>query len=260
MLGAVAGPTIAAVLLFHGWAPASLILWTFVPGTFAAAAVFFLVRERAASSVDGKPIARRPVRLPRRYVAFLAAVFVFGLGDFSRTFLILLCAAWLQMIGWQPAGAFTLSVLVYAAHNAIGAAVAYPLGRAADGRSKLGLLAAGYALGVVANGSLALGAGAGGWLLGAVVLSGIYIAAEETLEKAGAAAFLPRESRSLGLGLLAGVNAAGDMASSIYVGLLLDAGRPELAFGIAAGCGAVGAACMALVARSFKTEPATIGP
>ncbi|OGL15973.1 MAG: hypothetical protein A3K12_15980 [Candidatus Rokubacteria bacterium RIFCSPLOWO2_12_FULL_71_19] len=74
----------------------------------------------------------------------------------------------------------------------------------------------------------------------AFLLSGVYIAVEETLEKAAAAELLPAELRSLGFGLLASANAVGDMVSSLYVGALLQAGRPGRAFGIAAGVGLLG--------------------
>jgi hypothetical protein len=56
------------------------------------------------------------------------------------------------------------------------------------------------------------------WLIGVFILSGSYIAVEETLEKAVAAEMLSRELRSLGFGLLAFANAGGDMMSSLYVG------------------------------------------
>jgi MFS family permease len=77
-------------------------------------------------------------------------------------------------------------------------------------------------------------------LLPAVVLSGIYIAVEETLEKAVAAEQLPSQYRSLGFGILAGVNSVGDMVSSIYVGYLLEHWSAAWALGVAAGFGALG--------------------
>ncbi len=60
-----------------------------------------------------------------------------------------------------------------------------------------------------------------------------------------AAELLPRELRSLGFGILACVNAVGDMASSLYVGALLERDSAPLAFGIAAGMGLVGVIWMA---------------
>jgi MFS family permease len=87
------------------------------------------------------------------------------------------------------------------------------------------------------------------WLVVAIVLSGVYIAVEETLEKAVAAELLPRERRSLGFGILACGNAVGDMVSSLYVGLLLEAGYTTLAFSIAAGIGAMGIGWMLWLVR-----------
>lgn len=93
------------------------------------------------------------------------------------------------------------------------------------------------------------------WLVVAILMSGIYIAAEETLEKAAAAEDLPRvvprrwphrELRSLGFGILARVNAVGDMVSSLYVGFLLQAEHGSLAFSLAAGFGLLGVVWLAV--------------
>jgi MFS family permease len=89
----------------------------------------------------------------------------------------------------------------------------------------------------------------------AILLSGIYIAAEETLEKAAAAEFLPRDLRSLGFGILACVNAVGDMVSSLYVGFLLEAKQAGLAFGIAASAGALGVLWIACILRTRRRPP-----
>lgn len=102
---------------------------------------------------------------------------------------------------------------------------------------------------------MALLGGSIAWLVVAILLSGIYIAAEETLEKAAAAELLPRELRSLGFGILACVNAVGDMASSLYVGFLLQADRPRLAFGLAAFMGFAGVLWMTwLVGRRARHD------
>jgi MFS family permease len=90
------------------------------------------------------------------------------------------------------------------------------------------------------------------WLFGVFVLSGSYIAVEETLEKAVAAEMLPRELRSLGFGLLAFANAGGDMMSSLYVGFLLEANRPGWAFSIAATVGMVGVVWLFLARHRLR--------
>ena len=65
---------------------------------------------------------------------------------------------------------------------------------------------------------------------------------------------MPRELRSLGLGILACVNAVGDMVSSLYVGSLLQVGRPGLAFGLAAFVGALGTLWCFILARMRLDE------
>ncbi len=239
MLGAVAGPLAALLLLGVGWHFRSVILWAFVPGLIAAAMMYFFVREKDEGPRTAPP---PPVTaaLPARYWWFVAGVFLFGLGDFSRTFLIYLVAKAAGSDEGLKAAVLTLPIALYAGHNLISALAAYPIGFYGDRRSRPGVLVMGYALGVLTNLLLAVGSGSLVMLACAVAMSGVYIAIEETLEKAAVAEQLPREARSLGFGVLAAANAVGDMASSLYVGYLLQIGRPEWAFGIAAGLGAAG--------------------
>jgi len=179
-------------------------------------------------------------------------VFLFGLGDFSRTFLIFLAARGFGERAHVAAG-LSVAVLLYAAHNAVSALVAYPVGRLGDRSGKLRILVAGYALGVVTNAMLALGGASPSWLIVAILLSGVYIAVEETLEKAVVAETLPRELRSLGFGILAAANALGDLGSSLWVGFQLDRGHATLAFALPAIVGCAGTAWMAaLIAREMR--------
>src|SRR5262245_48299084 len=96
---------------------------------------------------------------------------------------------------------------------------------------------------------LAFFGGSLAWLVVAIVLSGIYIAIEETLEKAVVAELLPRDSRSLGLGVLASANALGDLGSSVFVGAMLAAGERTAAFAILACVGSLGVVWMAILVR-----------
>ena len=172
---------------------------------------------------------------------------LFGLGDFSRTFLIWLAARGLGEDGIRPGGAVSVAVLLYTVHNLVAAVSAYPVGHLGDRRSKLRVLVGGYVIGVATN---LLLAGAGtqvGWLVVAIVLSGIYISVEETLEKAVTADLLPERLRSLGFGILACANAVGDMVSSVYVGFLLERGAATSAFALAAAFGALGVGWMVVV-------------
>jgi hypothetical protein len=70
-------------------------------------------------------IAAHP-RLPRAYWWFLGGVCLFGLGDFSRTFIIFLAA---KIVGEQTtpaAGALSIPILIYLAHN-LGSASWHPM-------------------------------------------------------------------------------------------------------------------------------------
>jgi MFS family permease len=258
MLGAVAGPLVATLLVWATLDFRAIILWTIVPGLVATSAMFFLTTEGPAAVVQAQSRAATSAlrRFPRSFWIFLVGVFLFGLGDFSRTFLIWLAARGLGEDGHQAAGAVSVAVLLYTLHNVVSAAAAYPVGRAGDRRSKLWLLIAGYGIGVGTNVMLAVGSSSLAWLVTAIVLSGIYIATEETLEKAVVAEALPRELRSLGLGVLACANAVGDMVSSLYVGLMLEGGRPGLAFGLASALGTLGLLWLLISARagSLRSE------
>ncbi len=254
MLGAVIGPLAATLLVWAGFAFRSVLLFAFVPGLLAAAAIWFLVRERTpdvpveAADAEGK---KRGGKFPRVFFLFLGGVFCFGLGDFSRAFLIWLAAQALGEQGPRSPGTISIAVLLYAAHNAISGLVAYPVGSVADRIPKRRVLLAGYALGVGTNLLLAIWSG---WLPGlviAILLSGVYIAVEQTLEKAVIAELLPSRKRSLGFGVLACTNAVGDLLSSLSVGWFLSQAQPGVGFGLAAAAGAVGVAWLAYLSSKL---------
>ncbi|MBE7490675.1 MAG: MFS transporter [Planctomycetes bacterium] len=252
MLGAVAGPLVAALLIWQGVDFRTVILLSIIPATLAAASFFSMTRDRRAAAASGPAAKPASGRLPRKFWLFTAGVGIFGVGDFSRTFLIFLAAAAFGEASGSAPGAVSLAVLLYAAHNVISALAAYPAGWLGDRRPKVHVLIFGYALGVATNVMLAFSFGLVGLLVGAIALSGIYIAIQETIEKAAVAEMLPQDQRSLGLGVLATANAVGDMISSIGVGLLLAAGLTKGAFLVPAAFGAAGTLWMAAFAHRLR--------
>ena len=246
MVGAVVGPLVAALLVWSGASVRSVILWSVIPSALPVAAVLLMTRDRAAApaSQEPQPTGRQP--FPRTYWLFVAGVLLFGLGDFSRTFLIVLAARALGEA--NVTGVLSTAVLLYAGHNLVSALAAYPAGKLGDAIGKTRVLVAGYALGVVTNVTLAFAGGSLPWLVAAIAMSGIYIAIEETLEKAVVAQVLPREQRSIGLGVLASANALGDLGSSLTVGLLLASNHDTLAFLAPAMVGGLGVLWMLVVA------------
>jgi len=237
MLGAVAGPLVALGLLATGTKVPTLIVVSVVPSLLAVAFLVALTQDRGGAKA-GEP-ARPEARLPRAFWIFVGGVSLFGLGDFSRTFLIFLVA---DKMG---SGGMTAGVLAYAAHNVVSGLAAFPAGRLGDRIPKWKVLATGYALGVVTNVVLAGASTTTSGLAVAVLGSGVYVAVEETVEKAAVAELLPREERSFGFGVLACANAVGDMVSSVYVGALLSAGHAPWAFTLAAIFSVLGATWIA---------------
>lgn len=249
MIGAVVGPLVAASLVFAGLDVKSVILWSIIPSAISVVSIAGFTRDRVAPAQPAaEPETPADHRLPRELWLFVAGVLLFGLGDFSRTFLIYLAATALGGDGGTT-GVLSVAVLLYAGHNLVSALAAYPAGKLGDAGSKPRVLITGYALGVVTNTLLAIASGSIAWLVVAIVLSGIYIAVEETLEKAVVASLLPREKRSLGLGVLASANALGDLGSSVFVGVMLSRGDSFVAFVVPATVGALGVAWMWMLAR-----------
>jgi MFS family permease len=248
MIGAVAGPLLALSLLAAGIAFKSVLLIAVVPGLLAAACVFWLVKERAHDPAAAHAAELRPA-MPRGYWPLLCAVLLFGLGDFSRSFLILAVAKAAPVVDDGKAVVFGLPVLLYALHNGVGALATIPSGHLADRFGRRRVLAAGYFLGLGVNLTLALGSRSIAAVCFAFLLSGVAIAVEETVEKACVAEMLPRESRSYGLGVLATANAVGDMVSSVGVGVLWDRMGAGVAFGSAAVCSAAGLLLLVALAR-----------
>jgi MFS family permease len=237
MIGAVAGPLTAALLIGLGLGYRQIFAWALIPGILAASSVFFFVREKPHH--PGTPVTLQDIhaRFPRGFGRLLAAILTFGMGDFSRTFLILVAARRFGAGASLRTGGLFLSlpILLYVLHNAVSAFATVPAGRAGDRWSKKHVLTLGYGLGTVCNLLLCARFGSRVSLALIFALSGIYIAIEDTIEKAYVSELLPRSVRSYGLGLLATANAIGDMLSSLYVGILWDWAGPSWAFGLAAG-------------------------
>jgi MFS family permease len=257
MVGAVLGPLGAVALLALGTSLHGIFLWTLLPGFAAALAVVLLVRERRPAPASLRTRALRPP-LPRAYWAFLGAVLLFGMGDFSRTFLIFEAARRLPS-GAAPA-LFSVPVLLYVGHNLISGFATFPAGALTDRWPFGRTLLLGYTLGLGFNLGLAFLPGGIGWLVPLFVLSGVYIAIEETVEKATAARMIAADARSYALGMLASANAVGDLVSSLLTGFLLDRVGRAWAYGVAAAFSAAGVVALALVVRGAPGGGAVRSP
>jgi len=130
MLGALLGPLTAAGMIALGSSVRSVILWSMLPSALAAASILFLTRDRGGP--DQLPITESPAagkaisladrkQLPREFWWLVGGVTLFGLGDFSRTFLIVVAAGALGEVASSPTALLSTAVLIYAGHNLVSA-------------------------------------------------------------------------------------------------------------------------------------------
>jgi len=233
-LGAIAAPLTALWLLratSHNYR--HVLLWTLVPGLAAAASFGLLVRERREETNVKSTFVAGLRGLPREFRWLLAAVGVFGLGDFSHTMLILYATQKLTP-SLGPALASTAAIGLYLVHNVFYAAFAYVGGWLSDRvRHRKLVLAAGYAVAVAMAVLLAMGAPNKALLFAVFALAGIFTGVVESLEDSLTAEIVPSERHGMAYGTLAAVNAVGDFASSIAIGGLWSIVSPSAAFAVA---------------------------
>lgn len=254
-LGAILGPALAAGLLAWGAARGlggaswlRTLLWlSLLPGVGAALVFAWAVPEAARSRPKHFAFGEAIRAMPSSFRRYLLGVGVFGCGDFAHTLLILAATQLLAPeLGTARAAAW--GVGLYVLHNAVYALAAYPAGALADRfRAHRPLLGMGYLAGALMPGMLALAflhGHASVPLMAAVfALGGLVNGIQDTLEGATTAELAPPEHRGLAFGLLGAVNGAGDLFSSLGVGLLWT-WHPAAAFFTAAALMALGGAWM----------------
>jgi MFS family permease len=231
-LGAIVGPAGAAVLVSLADVR-SVFLWAVIPGVLAAAAIAFFTKGSDTVKEPPIPFWRSVRELPSRFRVFLGAVFLFGMGDFARSLLILRATELLTpTLGTTRAAATAMAL--YVLHNIVYSALSFPIGWLADRFDPQRLLAIGYAFGV----ATAIGAALTGPSLLALGLlfsaGGITLAFEDTLEGVITSLEVPKSIRGTGFGVLASTNGVGDLISSSLVGALWAAVGPLAAFSAAA--------------------------
>lgn len=136
--------------------------------------------------------------------------------------------------GRSAAAATSLAILIYAAHNAVGALVAFAGGHWIDRAGPRVVLLTGAVCYVVAYAGFAYGGHAWLPLLIAFSLAGSGIGLAETAQSTLVARLLPDDLRGSGFGVLGGIRLIGDFCSSAVVGLLYAAVSPAAGFAYAA--------------------------
>lgn len=246
-LGAVAGPLLAAVFVASIGIRPTLYLAA-IPGLLAALAITIAAREarkQPRTVVRRRAFAWRTL-IPSGLGRPLLPIAAFELGNMATTLLILRATTLLHHGGRSLETATSLAIILYAGHNLAGSGTAYLGGHWIDRRTARTVFVAGA---LIYTGSYLLFASSshGLLLIIAFLLSGAGVGLTETAESTLFAQLLPSHLRGSGFGVLGGVQAFGDFASSAVVGLLWTAVNPSVAF-IYAACW-VGAAAVIAILR-----------
>lgn len=268
-VGAVFGPLLGVALL--GWAqgvswqnpsgPFRLVLWvSVVPGILAVLAFLTLVKDPAHSPNPALRFFSSLRGLPGRFKQYLAAVGVFGLGDFSHSLLIL-AATQLLTPSFGVLQAAQIAGLLYVGRNVVQVIASYPVGVLADRFGPLPVLVVGYGLGVLTAVLTAtaflLGIGSVPLLAGIFLVAGLYMSVQEALESTVTAGLANQAMLGTSLGALGTVNGTGKFVSSTTVGILWTAVSPVFSFGLAAATMALGTLLLARLRRNHEEGDGT---
>ena len=229
-LGAIGGPLLA-IGLVAAFSIRTAILVSTIPGLFAAVAIVYAIRRlpRLTARSHGRPRLQVRAALQGQLRWLLAAAAGFELGNAAATLLILRVTTLLT-----PKHGLTqateIALLLYAAYNAAATVSSLPAGHLNDRRGSalawsLGAIAFLFGYLLLAEGSPAIP------LLGlAFVLAGVGIGFAETAQSAAVAAAAPSELRGSAFGLLAAIQAFGNLAASTFAGLIWTLVSPGAAF------------------------------
>ncbi|WP_203688228.1 MFS transporter [Catellatospora coxensis] len=232
-LGAIFGPLLALALVAAvgiRWA----IALSVIPGLLAAAAIVYAIRNTPRPA----PAERTPLRIRIRPVLrgdlgrLMAAITAFEVGNVAATLLILRATE--QLTPQHGATtATTIALALYALYNLAATIASLPAGHVADrlgSRGPVRVLAAGVALFLAAY--LGFAVDSTGIVLLALpfAAAGVAIGCVETAQHSAVAALAPAGIRGSAFGLLAAVQAAGNLAASAIAGLLWTIVSPHAAF------------------------------
>jgi MFS family permease len=173
----------------------------------------------------------------------------------ATTLLILRATTLLHHGGRSVAAATSLSVLIFAGHNACGSVTAIGGGHWLDRAGPRAVFASGAAAYVAAYSLFALPLHSPLVLVAAFLLAGAGIGLAETAGSALMGRLLPDHLRGSGFGLLGGVQSLGDFASSAVVGLLWTTVSPTAGFAYAAAWMGV---CGLAALGSLTSQPASM--
>jgi MFS family permease len=232
-LGAIVGPLLALGLVSL-FSVRTAILVSVIPGLLAAVAIVYAIRQAKLSKVTERKKLRFQVRpvLRGQMGRVMTGFTAFEVGNVAATLLILRATDVLTP-GRGVHGATQIGIALYVVYNIAATITSFPAGGLSDKLGRRGPLlvtAAGAAAFLLAYSLFAISRPMIVVLGVAFVLAGVGIGCAETGEHAAVAAFTPDELRGSAFGLLATVQAVGNLAASAVAGVLYTVAGPAVAF------------------------------
>jgi MFS family permease len=228
----------------------TLVLLALVPGVLAVAVIVVGVRDIAgvpkaadaplAVQAQGRwrRLRARAAELPMPFWVFVAANFIFALGNSSDAFLALRT----QQLGV----ALVDLLLMIVAFNATNALISFPVGALSDRIGRRPLIALAWLIYAVSYAGFAL-ASTAGWSALLWILYGSYYGINDAVGKALVADVAPVHLRATGFGILNFGIAIAVLPASLVAGVLWDAVSPSAPFWFGAACATVALVVLALV-------------
>ncbi|MDQ2880910.1 MAG: MFS transporter [Actinomycetota bacterium] len=257
-LGAIVGPLLALGLVSLV-SIRTAILVSVIPGLMAAIAIVYAIRQAQLPKITERKRLRFQIRpvLRGQLGRVIAGFTAFEVGTVAATLLILR-ATNLLTPDYGVHTATRIAIALYVAYNLAATVTSFPAGGLSDKLGRRGPLLV-TALGVGAFGLAYLVFAISGpaiLLLGiAFVPAGIGIGCAETAENAAVAAVAPTELPGSAFGLLATVQAAGNLAASAIAGLLYTLASPTVAFTYLAIWLLIALATLGWAARRERPSP-----
>ncbi len=256
-LGAIVGPLLALGLVAM-FSVRTAILISVIPGLLAAVAIIYAIRQvrlPAARERRSVRIRIRPV-LHGQLGRLMAAFAVFEVGNLAATLLILRATDLLTPAHGIDT-ATQIALALYTAYNIAATTASFPAGRLSDklgARGPVIVVAAGVATFLLSYVLFAVTGPAIVLLAVAFIAAGIGIGCAETAEHAAVAALVPEHLRGSAFGLLATVQAGGNVVASALAGLLYTVASPAAAFTYVAVCMALALGGLAWAAKPTTTN------
>jgi len=234
-IGAVVGPLLMFAIMNYITLRTAFLL-SIIPAALSVLSVVVLTHEVAEGeqreAKDG--FFTQLNALPASFKMFVGVMFLFGIGNFSKT-LFLLRAQDLFATQTTPLIAGSWVVLLYALYNVARAIAEFSIGLLSDiiGRKTL-LAIIGFGLFGVCSGAMMFPITTFYLFAVLFITAGISAAAVGALERSTAADLLPVQLRATGFGLLQTIDGIGDLVSSVVVGVLWASISPLAGFAYAA--------------------------